>query len=1060
MGTVPRPGTPSFPPRIMTVRTRFAPSPTGYLHIGGVRTALFCWLFARHNGGQFILRIDDTDQERNVEEALAPILHGLRWLGIDWDEGPEVGGPHAPYYQSQRGERYRAAVERLLAVGAAYYDYATPEEQKAEREAAQREKRPFVASRRFMAQTPADRARFEAQGRRSVVRLKMPRQGTLVIRDLVRGNVEIQWAGEQDHVIQRADGSCLYHLASVVDDHDFQITHVIRAEEHLSNTPRQIFIAHSLGYDLPSYAHLPFVAEPGSKNKLSKRKLDKYLKNPDFAELMRHGRKVAEALGLHPDAETFNPVSVDFYEQVGYLPEALVNYLALLGWSLDDKTEDFSRQELIENFSLERVGRAAASFDPKKLRAVQERYMQRLPIAEKVARVVPYLERAALVPTPLPEELRPKVEQVVAAAGDRIKTAGDVLDYGYFFRAPNLDQSTLTKHISTREDGKNVCVFRESIRQHYGANLDVLRRDVASRSYAPFDDATNRLPPTANWEAELAAAEEIEAGLVNIDAVEHAARNRAAENACRVADVIHKVRFALTGTAVGVGLFVAIRLIGRDESVARIDRALTEAGFPESRLAAGRPPVGSGNRQTIGTNPGGGARVFDFSEPGKPISLFRGQLTLVGRGGSVTGNGEVELQFTPNPALAFRVASTPPWPLRTSNEVALCIPESAASVPALITNMHITSDAGVESIRGITNGRVVFGAGEALRHVVFHVADFADYFGTPVRGEVLAGGAWAGRLSLGARDWVITIDAVRDARNRREAASKCGAVPVTHVGMIEKRDSVLFSPEDCGEVAEGIRYFLSFVRGQWVAPLLVTGFGDHGKRVWQDWTPYITPRYPGFESWCPVQDMRYVESFFPGFFERWVDPEWRAAMKFAIGSYVHSNMQGVLDDSIVTAQMTLETLAEFVLVEQAAARESAPMHGTGPQKIAQLLSLAHIPSDIPDPLHTLKEFAEKEHLGRGLDAVIRIRDACVHPTLEARRLISRLASSKPAFYDATRLALWYSDLCMLWLLGYEGRYQSRVHGEWVGETEPVPWKEPLPYPLKSNNKNDQERNRP
>ena len=378
----------------MTVRTRFAPSPTGYLHIGGVRTALFCWLFARRHGGQFILRIDDTDQQRNVEEALAPILHGLHWLGIDWDEGPEVGGPYGPYYQSQRGDRYQAAVEKLLAGGAAYYDYATTEELQAEREAAEREKQVFLYSRRFMAETAADRARFEAEGRKPVVRLKMPREGTLVIQDVIRGDVAVDWAREQDHVIQRADGSFLYHLANVVDDYDFKITHVIRAEEHLSNTPRQIFIAQSLGYELPIYAHLPFVAEPGSKTKLSKRKLDKYLKNADFAALMKHGRKVADALGLQVDPNTFNPVVVDFYEQVGYLPEAIINYLALLGWALDDQAEHFSREELIRHFSLERVNKAAASFDPKKLWSFQDWHMQQLPLEQKVERVVPYLQRA------------------------------------------------------------------------------------------------------------------------------------------------------------------------------------------------------------------------------------------------------------------------------------------------------------------------------------------------------------------------------------------------------------------------------------------------------------------------------------------------------------------------------------------------------------------------------------------------------------------------------------------------------------------------------------------
>ena len=255
------------------VRTRFAPSPTGYLHIGGVRTALFNWLFARRHGGQFLLRIDDTDQQRNVEQALAPILHGFRWLGIDWDEGPEVGGPFAPYYQSQRRERYQAAIDKLLADGKAYRDYATTEEIQAERAAAEAEKRPLIYSRRWMADTADAQRRFEAEGRKGVVRLNMPHDGTLVIHDLIRGDVEFQWVREQDHVIQRADGTPLYNLATVVDDFDFQISHVIRAEEHLSNTPRQIFIAQSLGYPLPEYAHVPFVAEPGSRNKLSKRKL-------------------------------------------------------------------------------------------------------------------------------------------------------------------------------------------------------------------------------------------------------------------------------------------------------------------------------------------------------------------------------------------------------------------------------------------------------------------------------------------------------------------------------------------------------------------------------------------------------------------------------------------------------------------------------------------------------------------------------------------------------------------------------------------------------------------
>jgi glutamyl/glutaminyl-tRNA synthetase len=250
----------------LMVRTRFAPSPTGYLHIGGVRTALFNWLFARRRGGQFILRIDDTDQQRNVSEALQPLLDGFRWLGLHWDEGAEVRGPYGPYYQSQKLARYQAAIRELVEKGFAYWDYATVDELQAEglrpaptqsrqRQAADQAQQPYRYSRRWMAETPAARARFEDQGRQGVVRLQMPREGHCVFDDHIRGRVEVAWAEEQDHVIQRADGTVLYNLASVVDDYDMQITHVIRAAEHLSNTPRQIFIAQGLGYPLPQYAH-------------------------------------------------------------------------------------------------------------------------------------------------------------------------------------------------------------------------------------------------------------------------------------------------------------------------------------------------------------------------------------------------------------------------------------------------------------------------------------------------------------------------------------------------------------------------------------------------------------------------------------------------------------------------------------------------------------------------------------------------------------------------------------------------------------------------------------
>lgn len=515
----------------MTVRTRFAPSPTGYLHIGGVRTALFCWLFARRHGGQFILRIDDTDQQRNVQEALQPILDGLRWLGIDWDEGPEAGGPCAPYYQSQRREIYAAAVESLLASGMAYKDFAAPEEIQAEREAAQAEKRPFVYSRRFMAETPEDEARFRAQGRSPVVRLKIPREGKLVLHDLIRGDVEFDWSQEQDHVIQRSDGSVLYHLASAVDDHAMGITHVIRAEEHLSNTPRQVFILQALGHEPPQFAHLPFVAEPGSKTKLSKRKLEKYLKNRDFAELMDLGRGIARRIGSAVSDDLFNPVVVDFYRTVGFLPDAVVNYLALLGWSLDDRTEHFSRSELIAAFSLDRVNKAPAAFDPKKLMAFQQRHMQQVPLAERTEAAIPFLRQAGWIPADLSPELRERVTRVVEAAGDRLRVAGDILNYPEFFvpyEQLEFDPKAVEKHLKAA-----------------GAAELLSRAAEALTRVDPF------LPAP----------------------LEEAVHAFAEQEGIKIGGVIHPLRVAITGRTVGLGLFETLAILGRHEVAARLEAA-------------------------------------------------------------------------------------------------------------------------------------------------------------------------------------------------------------------------------------------------------------------------------------------------------------------------------------------------------------------------------------------------------------------------------------------------------------------------------------------------------
>ncbi len=518
------------------VRTRFAPSPTGYLHIGGVRTALFNWLLARQAGGQFVLRIDDTDQQRNVAAALQPILDGFRWLGLDWDEGPEVGGPHGPYFQSQRSEHYRAAAARLIASGHAYRDFATSEEIQEQRAAAQAAGKTFVYDRRWMAPDDAAAQRWAGEGRTEVVRLKMPREGECVIQDAIRGEVRVAWASEQDHAIQRADGSCLYHLASVVDDHAMEITHVVRAAEHLANTPRQAFIAEALGYPLPQYAHLPYVAEPGGTAKLSKRKLKNYLKNRDFAQLMEHGQRIATRIGRESDAETFNPVIVDFYRDIGFLPDAVINYLLLLGWSLDGRTERFDREAMIQHFSLQRVNRAPASFDPQKLLAFQTDRMVELAPKKKTAMVLPYLQAAGLVSDPPPCEIADRIAQVTAAAGDRIKVAGDILDFGYCFCPAEevvYDDKAFQKRLVKPPAATDLLA-------RFSAHLDAIE---------PFDAA------------------QIEAGLK--------AFCEAAE--IKIGEIIHALRVAVTGQPAGFGMFETLEVLGREEVRRRIARAIAIA---------------------------------------------------------------------------------------------------------------------------------------------------------------------------------------------------------------------------------------------------------------------------------------------------------------------------------------------------------------------------------------------------------------------------------------------------------------------------------------------------
>jgi glutamyl-tRNA synthetase len=517
----------------MTVRTRFAPSPTGFLHIGGVRTALFNYLLARQAGGQFILRIDDTDQQRNVSEALQPILDGFRWLGIEWDEGPDVAGPYGPYYQSQRHGIYQAAVDQLLQSGHAYRDFAKSEELADLRAAAEKQSETWIYDRRWMATSDEQAAEFEKEGREGVVRLKMPREGTCLIKDIVRGDVEFEWAGEQDTVIQRADGSCLYHLASVVDDAAYKITHVVRAVEHLSNTPRQIFIAQSLGYDLPVYAHLPYVAEPGGTAKLSKRKLAKYLKQKDFAELNALGAEIAAKLDVQTSEETFNPVVVDFYRETGFLPSAILNYLLMLGWSLDGQQEDFSLADAIEVFSLDRVNQSPASFNAQKLLAVQARKLSALSVEQRVELTVPFARQKGWVGKPATSEELSRLAAIVAAADTRIKLASDILHFDDFFVAAEvIDYEEKAWEKRVIKDPTAVELVREF-------------REILS-SLTPFDTST----------VELALKGFLDAKNVKFGAI------------------IHALRLMLTGKSNGFGMMDTMAILGRDACLTRIDQGL------------------------------------------------------------------------------------------------------------------------------------------------------------------------------------------------------------------------------------------------------------------------------------------------------------------------------------------------------------------------------------------------------------------------------------------------------------------------------------------------------
>ena len=472
------------------VRTRFAPSPTGLLHVGGVRTALFSWLYARHNGGRFVLRIEDTDETREHPEAIEQIQRSLRWVGLDWDEGPGTGGDSGPYVQSERRPRHHEVAEQFLAEGKAYRCYCTTEELAEERAAAQRENRAFIYSRRCLGLSAKERAEREAAGVPSVIRLRTPDEGECVVDDLVRGAVRFEYAQLGDHVIVRSDGVPTYNFANPIDDADMRITHVIRGEDLLSSTPRQVLVYQGLGAPVPSFAHLPLLFGPDRK-RLSK----------------RHGA-----------------TSVEELREAGYLAEAVVNFLALLGWHFDSERELFTREELIGLFSLERVNPAPAVFDAKKLEWMNGVYVRALPTFDLAERLTVFLAERG---SPLASQSQ-RIVEVTPLAQEKITTLADFEPLCAFLFGPvEIDQEAWER--------------------------------VAGHERA----------------AEILAA--VQAALADcewtVEGVEAALRGVCDELELKPRVVFGLIRVAITGTSISPGLFESVHLLGREESQARLAAA-------------------------------------------------------------------------------------------------------------------------------------------------------------------------------------------------------------------------------------------------------------------------------------------------------------------------------------------------------------------------------------------------------------------------------------------------------------------------------------------------------
>src|SRR5688572_8483886 len=475
-------------------RVRFAPSPTGYLHVGGARTALFNWLFARRNGGTFILRIEDTDTERSSDEMVSGILESMRWLGLKWDEGPGIGGPHAPYFQTQRFDRHKAVAHQLLAGGFAYKCYCSPDRLKDKRDAAEKAGDGWKYDRACLNLSAGEQQRLEAAGVQPALRFKVP-AGKTSYTDHVRGHIEVDHRQIEDFVILRSSGLPIYHLSVVADDIDMGITHVIRGDDHISNTPKHILLWQALGKTPPEFAHVPLILGT-DKKKLSK----------------RHGI-----------------TSVTEYERLGYLPEAMVNFLALLGWSPGGDRELMKRAELVEAFSLEGISGGAAVFEPEKLDWFNGQYLSQLPPDDLVGCVRPLLQAAGLWTDELESAGRREwLQRVLRLVLPRVRRLPDFVEQaGPFLRAAvDYDPEAVRKHLATADlDG------------HVEALVTAFEADTQ-----PFEEG----------------------------AIERVLRSVADARGIKAAALIHAARIAATGKAVSPGVFEVLALLGKPLTLSRL----------------------------------------------------------------------------------------------------------------------------------------------------------------------------------------------------------------------------------------------------------------------------------------------------------------------------------------------------------------------------------------------------------------------------------------------------------------------------------------------------------